>query len=138
MKMRETILAEIKEWLTKIGEPLGFKKLRIRNNSDFTEIYLIGNHALQVEVDWRENNLFLYAVCLKNNKLPPKSVIYRYEDGQWCRRFLEDVYKTKRPLEKDKDRRYTAQYLFDCFTFYEQLIDGAPEVLIRFNNTGDI
>lgn len=135
--MNDRFLQELTDRLYKIGTALGFRKLRIRTNDRTTEIYLVNNHALQVEVDWRENNLFMYAVYLKDNTLPDKSVIYRYKDGQWCREFLEELYKTKRPPVKDKQRRYTEAYLFDCLTFYEKLIYSNPSILTSFDCTGN-
>ena len=92
----------------------------------------MNKHALQIEIDWQENNLFMYVVYLKNEVLPDKNVIYSYEEGQWCRKFLEEVYKTKRPQTKDSNRRYSLEHLIDCFEFYMKLINSNPTILAEF------
>lgn len=130
--MSYLILNQLSDKLYEIGEKMGFSRPIIRSDRYSTEIYIIKNHALQLEIDWQENNLFMYVVYLKNNELPDKSVIYSYEDGQWCRKFLEEIYKTKRPCIKDHNRRYSLEYLFDCFEFYIQLISSNPMVLTEF------
>lgn len=130
--MNDLILNKLSDKLYEIGNLMDFSKPVIRSNKHRTEIYIIKDHALQIEVDWQENNLFMYVVYLKNKTLPKENVIYTYEDGQWCRKFLEEIYKTKRPYMKDRNRRYSSNYLFDCFEFYAQLIINNPVILTEF------
>ena len=130
--MSDLILNQLSNKLYEIGEEMGFSKPIIRTNRYSSEIYIIKKHALQLEIDWRENNLFMYVVYLKNRLLPDRSVIYNYKDGQWCRKFLEEIYKATRPCIKDHNRRYSAEYLFDCFEFYVQLINRNPIILTEF------
>lgn len=130
--MDELILNQLSNRLQEIGNELGFHKLIKKSSAYISKIYVVNKHALQLEVDWRENDLFMYAVYLKNNKLPDAGVIYRYSDGQWCRKYLEEIYRTKRPIVKDKNKRYSSKYFFDVFEFYMQLINGNPDILRDF------
>ena len=130
--MKNLILNQIADRLYEIGKPLGFSKPIVRSDRDISEIYMINKHALQIEIDWRENNLFMYVVYLKNDELPNKNVTYCYADGHWCRKYLEEVYDSKRPCIKDPSVRYSTDYLFDCFEFYRKLIDGDPIILTDF------
>ena len=134
--MEKTALYQLAEGLQKLGESLGFGNQVMRTNCGASEIYVVNRHALQLEVDWRENNLFMYAVYLKNNDLPDKEVLYHYGDGHWCRKYLEEIYLVKRPTIKDHDRRYTSAYLFDCFAFYTDLINSYADILKDFGVTG--
>ena len=136
--MNKLILNQLADGLYAIGEGKGFSKPIIRTDRYNSEIYIVHKHAIQIEIDWLENNLFMYVVYLENDKLPDKSVIYYYNNGHWCRKFLEEIYGVKRPYAKDSCRRYSPEYLFDCFEFYRQLISSDPVVLMDFftsNNT---
>ena len=136
--MDKTVLYQLAEGLQKLGESLGFSSRVIRTSCGVSEIYVVNKHALQLEIDWRENNLFMYAVYLKNNDLPDQEVLYHYGDGHWCRKYLEELYLTKRPIIKDRDRRYSSAYLFDCFAFYTDLINSNTDILKNFGVTGNI
>ena len=136
--MEKTALYQLAEGLQKLGESLGFGNQVMRTNCGASEIYVVNRHALQLEVDWRENNLFMYAVYLKNKDLPDKEVLYHYGDGHWCRKYLEEIYLVKRPTIKDHDRRYTSAYLFDCFAFYTDLINSNADILKDFGVTGNV
>ena len=63
-----------------LGAALGLTSFDTRRDGQITELYLYDRHALQMEIDWRENNLFMYAVYLKNNNLPDQEVLYHYGD----------------------------------------------------------
>lgn len=134
--MNKLILDQLSGRLDKIGKELGFHKLIMRSNGSISEIYIANNHALELEIDWHENNLFMYAVYLKNKEIPKKGIVYRYEDGQWCRKYLEEIYKTKRPDAKNTLKRYSETYLLDCFEFYIDLIHSSTDILKIFGVTG--
>ena len=136
--MDKTVLYQLAEELQKLGESLGFSNRVIRTRCGVTEIYVVNRHALQLEVDWRENDLFMYAVYLKNKSLPDEGVLYHYGDGHWCRKYLEEIYLVKRPIIKDHDRRYSSAYLFDCFAFYTDMIKSNTDILKKFDVTGNI
>lgn len=136
--MHKTILYRLTEKLKRLCEDLGFSKQVVRINCGVSEIYVVNRHALQLEVDWRENNLFMYAVYLKNNSLPDKEVIYNYGDGHWCKKYLEEIYQVERPIIKDRNRRYSTEYLFDCFAFYAELIKSNTDLIKNFGVTGEL
>lgn len=130
--MENLFLNQLSHRLYEMGKTFGFSKPVVRSDRYTSEIYVINKHALQIEIDWRENNLFMYVVYLKNGELPDKNVIYSYADGHWCRKFLEEVYDSKRPRVKEYRARYSAEYLIDCFEFYKKLIDRNPVILTEF------
>ena len=132
--MKNLILEQISKEFYKLGEELGFKKRVVRHSGPISEIYVLNKHALQIEVDWHENDLFMYVVYLKNKSLPDDSVIYSYDDGHWCRKYLEGIYKAKHPVVKNKNIRYSSEYLLDCFDFYKRLIATNPSILKDFGN----
>jgi hypothetical protein len=136
--MDKTVLYQLAEGLQKLGEGLGFSNRVIRTSCGVSEIYVVNRHALQLEVDWRENDLFMYAVYLENNSLPDKGALYHYGDGHWCRKYLEEIYQVKRPIIKDHDKRYSSAYLLDCFAFYADLINSNTDILKIFGVTGNI
>ena len=135
--MQEEIVQQMADKLYEIGKQFGFDRLEIRSPGWWgTDIYVINRHALQIEIDWRKNAVFMYAVYLKNGELPDKHTIYNYPDGQWCRKFLTEIYKTKitypKKYVKDFKNRCSREFLFYCFDFYVQLIQNDPATLKAF------
>ena len=108
------------------GEPI------VKSKGTISEIYILGSPAIQVEVDWHENNLFMYAVNIRYDRIPDEDVIYTYPDGQWCRKYIEELYRVKRPPVMDKNRRYSPEYPYDCLEFYIKLIEHDPSALKTF------
>lgn len=136
LQMDELILKQLKDRLCEVADELGFHKLRMRTDGCISEVYVINKHAIQLEIDWHENNLFMYVVYLKNQVLPDKNVVYNYTDGQWCRKYIEEIYGVNRPPVK-ANSRYSADYLFDCFEFYLQLINRNPGLIKDFGEEGE-
>ena len=116
-----------------LGTALGLTKCRTRRVGQVTELYLYNRHALQMEIDWRENELFVYAVRLCDGKLPGPDVVYRYRDGSVCRTFLEEIYHAKRPMQPNRRE----EHLLRCLEFYEALIHRDSGVLLRFLDSMD-
>ena len=136
--MNNLIIYQLSNKLYEIGKEMGFSKPVIRSNNHSSEIYVKKGHALQIEIDWKEYELFMYVVYLRDDLLPEESVVYRYKDGHWCRKFVEEIYKTKRPHIKNKDMRYSPEYLFSCFEFYAQLIRNDSTILTKFFKSIDL
>ena len=130
--MNQLILERLKRRMADLAAELGYSDPVVRKAGTISEIYVVKTHALQLEIDWRENDLFLYAVYLRDGKLPGKSVIYSYPDGHWCRKYLEEVCHTKRAVVRDRERRYSEEYLFERFDFYVQMIRRHRERLAEF------
>ena len=116
-----------------LGTALGLTNCRTRRVGQITELYLCDRHALQMEIDWRENELFVYAVQLCDGKLPGSDVVYRYRDGSVCRTFLEEIYHAKRPMQPNRRE----EHLLRCLEFYEALIHRDSGVLLRFLDSMD-
>ena len=131
-KMDAMLLAELTDAFQDIGSQFGFMNIVVKSNKDYTDIYLVDKHALQIEIDWREFNLFMYVVYLKDGKLPNKNIIYRYNDGHWCRKYLEEIYRTKRPKAPPPPHRHSSDYIRSVFRFYEQLISKNNGILRKF------
>lgn len=111
------------------GKRMGYGEPIVKSKGTISEIYILGSPAIQVEVDWYENNLFMYAVNIRYDRIPDEDVIYTYPDGQWCRKYIEELYRVKRPPVTDKNRRYSPEYLYDCLEFYIKLIEHDPSAL---------
>ena len=111
------------------GKRMGYGEPIVKSKGTISEIYILGSPAIQVEVDWYENNLFMYAVNIRYDRIPDEDVIYTYPDGQWCGKYIEELYRVKRPPVTDKNRRYSPEYLYDCLEFYIKLIEHDPSVL---------
>ena len=135
MVMNKYIEEQLLKRFRLLGEMLGYTKSSKRSFGCVSEIYIINKHAIQIETDWRENNLFMYLVYLKDGKLPPQNTIYNYDDGHFCRVFIENIYCVKRPYVKDTNQRYSEEYLIHCFDFYESLLTNNPEKVISIQNT---
>ena len=103
---KELFLHDIVNEFQTLGEELFFSELLIKNERDITNVYLLRDasykYALQLEIDWRECDIFLYIVYLKNGNIPNSNDIYVYTDGTWCRKYIEEIYSIKNPIYKDK------------------------------------
>ena len=130
--MNDLILQELSKQFWELGKSIGFSKIHTRADRYASKVYLINRHALQIEIDWREYDLFMYVVYLKDGELPNENVIYSYDDGHWCRKFIEDIYHTNLPNVKDRNQRYSQKYLFERFERYRALIENDPQILAEF------
>ena len=124
--MNKQVLNRLTQEFYAFGKTMGYGEPIVKSKGTISEMYILGTPALQIEVDWHENNLFMYAVNVIDNRIPDENVIYTYPDGQWCRK---ELYRVKRPPVTDKNRRYSPEYLYDCLEFYIKLIEHDPSVL---------
>ena len=115
------------------GIEFGFRLHSVQESRYATAIYLNldNNYALELEIDWREYYVFMYIVHLRNNQIPPADVIYSYSDGQWCRKYIEEIYRTKRPM-LHKQIRYQPGFLFSSLEYCISIIRNNPSVLTDF------
>lgn len=127
--MNKQVLNRLTQEFYVFGKRIGYGEPIVKSKGTISEIYILGSPAIQVEVDWYENNLFMYAVNIRYDRIPDEDVIYTYPDGQWCRKYIEELYRVKRPPVTDKNRRYSPEYLYDCLEFYIKLIEHDPSVL---------
>ena len=127
--MNKQVLNRLTQEFYAFGKTMGYGEPIVKSKGTISEMYILGTPALQIEVDWHENNLFMYAVNIRYDRIPDEDVIYTYPDGQWCRKYIEELYRVKRPPVTDKNRRYSPEYLYDCLEFYIKLIEHDPSVL---------
>ncbi len=117
---------------SEIGDLFGLNKSEIQcYNNSITSIYLLGKNALEIEIDWRENILFMYVVRIINNEIPSDLTIYKYDDGTWCRKHIDEIYNTKKPLYKSSDIT-KPDFLLDLIIYYKNLISTNPDILKPF------
>ena len=127
--MNSIVLCELINRMQIIGSRFGYQKIITRSSAALSEIYVMNEHAIQLEIDWKENDLFMYAVYLKDKKLPNEKIIYQYDDGHWCRKYLEEIFNVSRQRIKNRKDRYSTEYLFACLDFYDDLIKNNPMLL---------
>lgn len=127
--------AEIKKMLvngfSEIGEFLELNSIDIREGKNCTTIYLVGTNALELEIDWHENALFMYIVHLIDGKIPNDDIIYKYDDGTWCRIYIDEVYQKKNPIYKSINRA-RPDFLLELFQYYKKLIESDPSIILPY------
>lgn len=128
---RNRIINKVIASFRQFDKKFEFEQLKITTDHDITNIYLLNGCALQIEILWREYDLFLYLVNIVEKEIPDNG-IYNYDNGQWCRKYIEDIYKIKNPIYKSKkELRYTETFLDLKIEFYKQILFEKPEILIN-------
>lgn len=129
---RDELQKQLIEAFSEIGDLFGLNKSETRHyNKNITSIYLLGKNALEIEIDWRENVLFMYVVRIVNGKIPDNTTIYKYDDSSWCRKYIDEIYNTKNHLYKSQDITKPA-FLVDLIQYYKNLISNNPDILKPF------
>ncbi|MBP3300207.1 MAG: hypothetical protein J6M34_01730 [Clostridia bacterium] len=128
---RNNIITDAANDLAQFAKAFGFSSPVIKNDGYTTKIYIIKKHAIQFEIDWRELEIFMFVVRLLDNKIPPKNVVYQYENGESCRTYVEEIYQIKNPIYKNT-LRYTESFLSKKKNFYMQLIQSDPQRLFSY------
>ena len=123
-----------------LDDTINREQFKIKSDNHFIKIYLLNGYVLQAEFDRREYDLFLYLINTVDNTLPVDGVIYHYDDGRWCRKYIEELYKIKNPVyDSPKSVRYTEEFIDLKIDFYKSIFKN-PEPLwekIREMNTGN-
>lgn len=123
--MKEYLLKEISMKFYEFIKKFGFSQPKIQSNSNSSKIYYLFNkHALQIEIDWREYQLYMYIVYLKNEKLPPNGIIYSYKDGHWCRKYVEEIFLIHPHTCSCTKKHNPEQILYDTLQFYIDIINN--------------
>ena len=112
------------------------EELKDHFNDNLTQILIKLNRMDKIDD-------FLEMVGMENtvdNTLPVDGVIYHYDDGRWCRKYIEELYKIKNPVyDSPKSVRYTEEFIDLKIDFYKSIFKN-PEPLwekIREMNTGN-
>ena len=111
-----------------LGSEFNLFSIVVQTERDVTSIYIKNTHALQLEINWRENTMFMYVVYLINGEIPQSNVLYQYNNGQWCRKYIEEIYGTNNPMYKSQNRK-KREFLFDLLDYYMTLIRSNPSLL---------
>ena len=131
MDKRKEFLEELAQKFFKLGKSLDFSKYEIKTECQSSNIYLLkdinNKYSLQLEIEWRECDCFMYLVRLENGKIP-KDFFYTYKNGNWCRKYIEDIYSKKNAVYIEKSSmRYTKEFIEYKFEFYANLIQNNPQ-----------
>lgn len=128
---RDEIKRVLVNGFSEIGEILELNSIVIREDKNSTSMYLVGTNALELEIDWHENALFMYIVHLIDGKIPNDDIIYKYDDGTWCRIYIDEVYQKKNPIYKSINRA-RSDFLLELFHYYKKLIESNPSILLPY------
>ncbi len=135
MDERKELLEEFAQKFLDLGKSLDFSKCEIKTDCQSSNIYLLkdsnNKYSLQLEIEWRECDCFLYLVRLENGK-PPKNFYYTNEQGEWGRKYIEDIYAVKNPVYTEKVKLKNTWNFIECkFDFYVHLIQNNPKPIIE-------
>lgn len=134
----EKILKRFADRLYELCKDFGFSKPVIRSNVYVANIYVVSKYAkelaIEIQIEWRDKLLEMFVVYMKEEVFPPDTVIYHYDDGQWCRKSFEEIYCTKSPSMTKKEfwEKSLLECLDDGFDFYANLIKSNPDILRSF------
>ena len=133
MDEKKELLEEFAQKFVELGKSLDFSECEIKTECQSSNIYLLkdsnNKYSLQLEIEWRECDCFMYLVRLENGKIP-KDFFYVYKNGEWCRRYIEDIYSKKNSVYTEKSSmRYTNDFLEYKFEFYANLIQNNPKLI---------
>lgn len=124
------VLNKIIKSFCDLGNYLNIKVCpEITHDSYISDIYLSDDpRTIQIEIDWREKNVFMYVVNIVGNTLP-ENVIYKYSDGTWCRKYIEEIYHVKNVVYANKKIKCTDEFLYCLMDFYISLIKNNPNII---------
>ncbi len=120
-----------------------FSKPQVIEKSWSTSVVLMQNEfALEIEIDWREFDIFVLVVRLENGKMPDG---YYVSQGRRCRHHLQkiiieqnwkvdrDAFSMLLPNKKNKHQkpRRTEEYLIEMFRIYKKVLDSCIENLVE-------
>lgn len=125
----------------------GFSKPRLNQEEWSTTLTLmLTDIALEVEIDWREFDVFVLVVRLENGEIPSG---YYVSEGRSCRLHLQKVISDQKwsvdqkalamisPGNKDKRKntKRTEGDILDRFRAYKIVLDDCVESLVEKGKT---
>lgn len=121
----EEIKNQIISLFLQLGKDLGLTDSIIQEKTCMTSVYLVKTHALELQIDWFDNSLFVYVVRLINKQIPNRNIIYSYSDGSWCRKIIEDVINTNdNKLRKKRIKnRHSRLFMLELLNYYIDLLE---------------
>ena len=133
MDTRKELLEDLTQRLLELGNSFNFSNLKVETECQSSNIYLLNGakYSLQLEIEWRECDCFLYVVQLDNGKIP-LDFYYKKSNGEWCRKYVEDIYEIKNPVYKENTNlKNTSDFIKCKFDFYFQLLQRNPQPINR-------
>lgn len=76
----------------------------------FTQLYAIGNHAISLEIDWRDYYLDLFVIRMTDGVLPKSGALT--QDGCLCRIPVRNIYHVEPADYPGEDRRSSEALLY--------------------------
>lgn len=124
---KKELLDKVTQSFVELGNFLGYSIMKEESECQSSNIYLLDDnkkYSLQLEIEWRECDCFLYVVRMEDGKLP-KDFYYANENGEWCRKYIEDIYVIKNPVYIEYvNLKGTGDFIERKFDFYNQLIQN--------------
>lgn len=94
---------------------------KVEHSNYISDIYLSNNNpTLQLEIDWRERVLFMYAITNIKHTEPKDEISKKYIEDIYCK--VNYVYSKK----EYKKVRYTDEFLYCLMKFYINIIKSNP------------
>jgi len=108
MSQQKEITAFVLDEFSELVSRWGFQSPKVSEEDWMTRIdYIKGDLAFEIELDWRDFDLFVLLVRLENGQLPSG---YYVSNGRKCRKHLNNVIREQRwgqvlpaPLRKTRD-----------------------------------
>lgn len=128
---KKELLERLTQRFIELGKSFEYSKSKVKSECQSSNIYLLNDnkYSLQLEIEWRECDCFLYVVQLENGKIP-KDFYYSNSNGEWCRKYIEDIYVIKNSVyTENANLKNTSDFIEHKFDFYAQLIQNNPQPL---------
>ena len=129
---KKELLDKVTQSFVELGNFLGYSIVKEKTECYSSNIYLLDDnkkYSLQLEIEWRECDCFLYVVRLEDGKFP-KAFYYANENNEWCRKYIEEIYAIKNPVYTENgNMKNTSDFVEHKFDFYAQLIQNNPQPL---------
>lgn len=125
----------------------GFSKPQITQEDWATTLTLmLSNVALEIEIDWRDFDIFVLVVRLENGNLPSG---YYVSEGRPCRYHLQTVIRDRKwivdqealatlsPGKKGQrqNNKRSEEVMLNRFYAYKKVLDGCVEELVKEGDT---
>lgn len=120
----------------------GFSQPRVTQEDWLTTLTLmLTNIALEIEIDWRESDIFVLVVRLENGTLPSG---YYVSEGRPCRYHLQKIVSERNwsvdqealalisPGKKDKrqNNKRSEDGMLERFSAYKRVLDSCVDKLV--------
>lgn len=120
---------EISRIFFDFGRQLGFQASQSRYDPMFTELFVIGEHALSITIDWRDYYLDMFVIRRINGELPKSGQIVH--NNRLCSIPIRTIYNKEPPAYPDKNSRSGDALLFRLKSLIA-IVHEDPNVLLDY------